>query len=142
MPNKGRSLKGKRIIIVEDEPLLAMELESLLMARGCEIAGTAGTLEKAKALIERADCDVALLDLNLAGHSVVEVAAKLTQRNVTFAFVSGYGRDALPEGFKDVLILRKPVNNADLIATIEQLTYKAPGVIQLRRSDPSGRAPR
>jgi len=141
-PGAGRSLKGKRVIIVEDEPLLSMELESQLTARGCEIAGTAGTLEKAKALAERTECDVALLDLDLAGHSVVEVAAKLTQRNVPFAFVSGYGREALPEGFKDVIILRKPVNSGDLIAAIEQLTYKAPGVIQLRRSDPSGRIQR
>jgi PAS domain S-box-containing protein len=142
IPDRGRSLKGKRVIIVEDEPLLSMELESLLTAHGCEIAGTAGTLEKAKALVERTDCDVALLDLTLGGQPVIEVAAKLTQRNVPFAFVSGYGREVLPEGFKDAILLTKPVNLGNLIAAIQQLTYKAPGVIQLRRSDPSGRTQR
>jgi DNA-binding response OmpR family regulator len=142
IPDRGRSLRGKRVIIVEDEPLLSMELESLLTAHGCKIAGTAGTLEKAKVLVERTDCDVALLDLTLGGQPVIEVAAKLTQRNVPFAFVSGYGREVLPEGFKDALLLTKPVHIGNLIAAIEQLTYKAPGVIQLRRSDPSGRTQR
>jgi DNA-binding LytR/AlgR family response regulator len=113
-----------------------MELESALTARGCEIVGTAGTLEKAKALVERVDCDVAILDLNLSGRSVVEVAAKLTQRNTPFAFVSGYGREALPQGFQDTLVVKKPVNNDELVAAIERLTYKTPGVIQLRRTDP------
>jgi len=51
--------------------------------------------------------------------------------------VSGYGREALPQGFQDTLVVRKPVNNDELIAVIERLSYKPPGVIQLRRTDPA-----
>jgi hypothetical protein len=80
--------------------------------------------------------------LTLGGQPVIEVAAKLTQGNVPFAFVSGYGREVLPEAFKDAVLLAKPVNGGNLIAAIQQLTYKAPGVIQLPRSDPSGRTQR
>jgi PAS domain S-box-containing protein len=135
MPDARSSLKGKRVIIVEDEPLISMELESALTACGCDIVGTAGTLDKAKTLVERAACDVALLDVNLSGRPVVEIAAKLTRRKIPFAFVSGYGREALPQGFQDGLIVRKPVNNDELIAAIERLSCTAPGVIQLRRAD-------
>ena len=63
MPDKRSSLKGKRVVIVEDEPLVSMDMESTLTACGCEVVGTAGTLEKAKALVERVTCDVALLDV-------------------------------------------------------------------------------
>ena len=132
---KRSSLRGKRVVIVEDEPLVSMDLESTLTACGCEVVGTAGTLEKAKAVVERVTCDVALLDLNLAGQSVVEIAAKLTQKNIPFAFVSGYGRDGLPQGFQDTLIVPKPVSNDQLIATVERLCHKDSSVVQLRRTE-------
>jgi two-component sensor histidine kinase/CheY-like chemotaxis protein len=133
---KKSNLNGKKAIVVEDEPLVSMELESTLAARGCEIVGTAGTLEKAKRLVEDADFDFALLDLNLSGQPVSEVAAKLTQRNIPFAFVSGYGREALPQGFQDVPIVRKPTDGVELVAAVERLICKeAPSVIRLRRTD-------
>ena len=135
MSDKRSSLKGKRVVIVEDEPLVSMDMESTLTACGCEVVGTAGTLEKAKTLVERVTCDVALLDVNLAGQSVVEIAAKLTQKNTPFAFVSGYGRDGLPQGFQDMLVVSKPVNNDQLIAAIERLCHKDSRVVQLRRAD-------
>jgi PAS domain S-box-containing protein len=134
-PSGESSLRGKRIIIVEDEPLIAMEIDSILTAHGCEVVGTAGTLEKAKTLVERVDCDVALLDVNLTGRTVAEVAAKLTHRNIPFIFVSGYGSKTLPPGFQGAPIVRKPVNPAELVAAVERLSHKAPGVVHLRRGD-------
>ena len=77
---------------MEDEPLVSMDMESTLTTCGCKVVGTAGTLEKAKAPVERVTCDFAPLDVNVAGQSVDEIAAKLTQTNTPFAFVSGYGR--------------------------------------------------
>jgi PAS domain S-box-containing protein len=127
------SLKGKRVLVIEDEPLVAMDLESSLTAAGCEVVGTAGTLREARALCADAQCDAALVDVNLAGHPVDELAVTLTKRNIPFAFVTGYGRDALPPGFRDAVVLTKPFEQTGLVATVELLVYQAAGVIPLRR---------
>jgi PAS domain S-box-containing protein len=134
-PNDEPRLKSKRIIIIEDEPLVSMELESTLTDAGLEVAGSAGTLEQAEALVSEADCDAALLDANLAGHPVDDLAAMLTQRNVPYAFMTGYGREALPHGLRDGLMLKKPFSQEKLLAVVELLVYQTPGVVQLRRKE-------
>jgi PAS domain S-box-containing protein len=128
-----QSLNGKRVVIIEDEPLVAMDLESSLTAAGCEVVATAGTLREARALCADAQCDAALVDVNLAGHPVDELAATLTKRNIPFAFVTGYGREALPQGFRDAVVLTKPFEQTGLVATVELLVYQAAGIIPLRR---------
>jgi DNA-binding NarL/FixJ family response regulator len=132
-PEGGSSLKGKRIIVIEDEPLVAMELETLLADAGCELAGSVGNLEDGKTLCAQADCDAALLDANIRGRPVDELARTLTARNIPFAFVTGYGRDALPRGFQNAVILKKPFQGDDLLAALQLLTHRTPGVIELRR---------
>jgi DNA-binding NarL/FixJ family response regulator len=121
------------MIVIEDEPLVAMDLESCLTGTGCEVVGTAGTLSDAKALCAEAACDAALIDVNLGGKPVDELAAALTKRNIPFAFVTGYGREALPQGFRDALIVPKPFNETGLIATVELLIYQAAGAVPLRK---------
>ena len=128
-----QSLKGRRVIVIEDEPLVAMDLESSLTAAGCKIVGAGGTLAEAKALCANAQCDAALVDVNLSGQPVDELAAALTKRNIPFAFVTGYGRDALPQGFRDAVVLTKPFDQTGLVATVELLVYQASGVVSLRR---------
>ena len=128
-----QSLNGKRVVIIEDEPLVAMDLESSLTAAGCEVVGTAGTLREARALCADAQCDAALVDVNLAGQPVDELATTLTKRNIPFAFVTGYGREALPQGFRDAVVLTKPFEQTGLVATVELLVYQAAGIIPLRR---------
>jgi DNA-binding NarL/FixJ family response regulator len=110
-----------------------MDLEASLTAAGCEVVGTAGTLRDANALCADAQCDAALLDVNLSGQPVTELAAALTKRNIPFAFVTGYGRDALPQGFRDAVVLAKPFDPTGLVATVELLVYQAAGVVSLRR---------
>jgi len=127
-----RPLQGKRVLIVEDEPLLAMDLEASLMDVGCEIRGPAGTVEKAKELVRRSDYDAALLDANLGGRPVDELAVALTQRNLPFAFVTGYGREALPQGFREASMLAKPFTKEQLRALIQALLYRDAGVVPLR----------
>jgi PAS domain S-box-containing protein len=128
-----QSLAGKRVIIIEDEPLVAMDLESCLAAAGCEVVGSAGTVREAKTLCAEAACDAALIDVNLGGQPVDELAATLTKRNIPFAFVTGYGREALPQGFRDALIVGKPFDETALIATVELLAYQSTSVVPLRR---------
>lgn len=126
-------ISGKRILVIEDELLVAMELETILAEKGCEVIGPAGTLEQARSLAAGADCDAALVDVNLAGRPVDELALTLTQRNIPFAFVTGYGREALPQGFRDALVLNKPFREDQLIGIVELLLYQGSGVVQLRQ---------
>jgi PAS domain S-box-containing protein len=131
-PDNRRTLQGKRILVIEDEPLVAMDVESSLTAAGCEVVGPAATLERAKLLIEESDCDAALLDVNLAGQPVDELATLLTRKNRPFAFVTGYGRDALPSGFRGAVVLGKPFSADQLLATVEVLLYQPASVVQFR----------
>jgi PAS domain S-box-containing protein len=132
-PDNRRTLQGKRILVIEDEPLVAMDVESSLTAAGCEVVGPAATLERAKLLIEDEGCDAALLDVNLAGQSVDELATLLTRKNRPFAFVTGYGRDALPSGFRGAVVLGKPFGADQLLATVEVLLYQPGSVVQFRQ---------
>src|SRR5258708_14074426 len=98
-PSDHHTLHGKRILLIEDEPLVAMDVESTLTAAGCKGVGQAATLERAKQLIEEADCDAALVDVNLAGQPVDELTTLLTRRNRPFSFVTGYVREHSPAVF-------------------------------------------
>jgi PAS domain S-box-containing protein len=131
-PDQRRTLEGKRILVIEDEPLVSMELESELAAAGCKVVGPAATLDEAKTLVEDANYDAALLDVNLRGQPVDKLAALLTKKNCPFAFVTGYGRDALPSGFRGAVVLGKPFSADQLLATAEVLLYQADRVVQLR----------
>jgi PAS domain S-box-containing protein len=125
--------KAKSILIIEDEPLLCMDIESSLIDAGYAVAGAAGTLEKARRYVNDGNFDAALVDANLAGHPVDDLVAALTRRNVPFAFVSGYGRDALPRGFQEAVLLSKPFSSEQLIEKVELLFERPDGVTRLRQ---------
>jgi PAS domain S-box-containing protein len=127
-----QTLKGKRVLVVEDEPLLSMDMEASLREIGCEVIGSAGTLAQANQLIAGSGFDAALLDANLAGQPVDELAVALTQRNIPFAFVTGYGREALPRGFQEALVLGKPFSKSQLRSVVQALFYRDADVVQLR----------
>jgi PAS domain S-box-containing protein len=131
-------LEGKRILVIEDEPLVAMDLESSLITAGCDVVGPAGTIEEARSLVADGRYDAALLDVNLGGHPVDELVAALTQKICPFAFVTGYGREALPRGFQDAVVLGKPFGQEQLLAAIEALLYQGAGVVPLRQKSASG----
>ena len=126
------SLAGKRFLIVEDEPLVAMDMAAMLEQAGAEIAGSAGAASDALALIERTQFDAALLDANLAGSPVNDIAIALTRQNVPFAFVTGYGRDGLPEAFAAAELLSKPFNHQQLLETAARLVRLPAKVRKLR----------
>jgi CheY-like chemotaxis protein len=79
-PTGRAGIEGKHILVIEDEPLIWMDVVASLREAGCDVVGPAGTLDQAKQLIEDADFDVALVDANLAGHPVDELAVALTRR--------------------------------------------------------------
>ena len=102
-----------------------MEIEAILEEAGCEVAGLAGNLVSAKRLVAEERYEVALVDVNLAGEPVHEVAAALRDKRIPFAFVTGYGREALPAGFQDTVRLGKPFLPEDLISTVQKVTGAA-----------------
>jgi PAS domain S-box-containing protein len=127
-----RSLGGKRVLVVEDEPLIAMVLTDYLGDAGCVAVGPAQTLERALSLIGSESFDAALVDGNLAGRCVDQIAVALTQRGIPFVFVTGYGREALPAGFQDAMIVEKPFMQGQVLGALERLLSPGDNVAQLR----------
>lgn len=109
---------GKRVLIVEDEALVAMHLEDILTAMGYDIAGTASRVEQAVKLAREEDIDFAILDVNLAGSQSFPVAAALRERDIPFVFATGYGIDGLIDGYRHETVLLKPYEAEDLADAI------------------------
>ena len=110
----------KRVLIVEDEVLLAMHLEDMLSALGHEVVGQATRIDKAIELARESDIDFAVLDINVAGTMSFPVADILRQRGIPFTFATGYGAEGLMDGYGDFPVLRKPYGQEDLERAIAQ----------------------
>lgn len=89
-------LTGKRVLVVEDELLLALQIEDILADAGCIVVGPFARMPKALIAARTETVDVALLDVNIAGEMVFPVAYVLEERGIPFLFVTGYGQAALP----------------------------------------------
>ena len=107
------------VLIVEDEPLVAMVVEEVLRDAGIAIAGCAGSVEKAMAMLDHTLCDAAVLDVNLRGRSVEPVAVALQSKGIPFLFMSGYGSHPLPERFSQAPVLAKPFDSQKLISAVK-----------------------
>ena len=103
-----------RILVVEDEMLVAMNIEDMLLALGHEVAGIAGRLAPALALAQEGEFDLAMLDVNLAGEPSFPVADVLRARGIPFFFATGYGREGLHDDYRDAPVLQKPFRSRDL----------------------------
>lgn len=115
-----------RILVVEDEPLIALDLELILEESGYQVIGPAGSVEKALGLLEANTCDAAVLDQHLRGETVEKVASYLSAKGTPFVFVSGYGRQILAERYADVPFLSKPVDPSKLVKTLKHLLSSSP----------------
>ena len=115
-------LQGRRILVVEDEALVAMLVEDALLDAGCSVVGPVATVAEALALLEQGEMpEAAVLDLNLAGETSTPVADALTRRGVPFVVATGYGAAGLPPEHRDVPVLAKPYDPAELTATLARL---------------------
>ena len=113
-------LAAKRVLIVEDDVLIALHLEDLLTALGHEVVGQATRIDTAMELARESDIDFAVLDINVAGTKSFPVADILRQRGIPFAFATGYGAEGLMDGYRDFPMLGKPYAQEDLERTIAQ----------------------
>lgn len=105
---------GVRVLIVEDEFIVAMMIEDTLKALGCEIVSSASRVAQAREIASTADIDVAVLDVNLAGAPVFAVAEVLRERRIPFLFSTGYGAGSVPDAFSDCEVMDKPFSDRDL----------------------------
>lgn len=106
-------LQGRRVLVVEDESLVAMLLETILEDMGCTPVGPASNIDEGEALArDEAALDAALLDVNVAGRQVFPVAAALKARGVPFVFSTGYGEGGLPDEWRGNPTIQKPFTEA------------------------------
>ncbi len=127
------ALIGRRMLVIEDESIVALELASLLQDAGADVVGQAGSVDQALRLIETVELDGALVDANLRGSPVDEVAAALTRRNVPFMFVTGYGSETLPRAFSSAPVLPKPFTPVQLLDAAASLFSRSGTVVALPR---------
>lgn len=131
-------MSGKYVLVVEDEPLVALDISATLEAAGVVVVGPVGNRDDALRLIgSTVELDAALLDANLHRQSIDEIAAVLTQHRVPFAIVAGGSREVLPLSFREARLIEKPFTREELLATLEHLLLADTGTaVPLR-----GRAP-
>ena len=115
------SLAGQRILVVEDEMMIAILLEESLLALGCVVIGPVAKLEAAKQLAADSAIDAAVLDINIRGGQVFPVADILTGRGIPFALASGYSDWVLPVKMQGMPRLTKPFTLRELEPEVRQL---------------------
>src|SRR5438876_3926512 len=101
-------LKGTRVLLVEDEFLIAEELAEILADAGAEVVGPYSNLKQALEAASSARIDIALLDVNLDGAEIYPAASALAARAIPFVFMTGYSREVLPPEPKSRTVIRKP----------------------------------
>jgi CheY-like chemotaxis protein len=129
------ALKGLRLLVVEDEPLAALELQDMLDACGCQVVGVASNLLKGLAIAcnEQQPLDGAVLDINLGGEQVYPVAERLKTRGVPFIFSTGYGRSGRAPSFAHIPTLNKPYGPEELEEMLVTAFVSGPPRQRLRR---------
>jgi CheY-like chemotaxis protein len=107
--------RGLRLLVAEDEVLIALALEDILAGFDCDVLGPVSTVEEALPLAEGEQLDGAILDLNLRGTLIYPVAEVLQHRNVPMIFCTGYSEaGVIPEQFANVPRVSKPYDEAML----------------------------
>ena len=121
----GGCLGGVRVLVVEDDPLLLMDLESTLAGAGAHVVGLCRTLDDALRCSDPADFSVAVLDFRLGAETVSPVARRLVDQGVPFVFYTGQARHepGLRE-WKDCAIVEKPSPPRTLISAIKALLQR------------------
>jgi len=119
-----RKQEAKRVLIVEDEFLVAMLLEDLLTEMGHQVIGTFAQVDEAMKFANQADVNFAILDINLAGATSFPVAEILRRRGIPFLFASGYGSTGLASAFENELTLQKPYEPAELERAIAEASAR------------------
>lgn len=119
-------LSGCRILVVEDEALIALSLEAFLVEFGCSVVGPAASIDQARRLARTSGLDVALLDINVRGELVYPLARQLMEQDIPVVLCSGYAMTStIPAPFDALPQLGKPYSRDLLRHVIEQALARA-----------------
>lgn len=113
-----------RVLVVEDEAMVAMLLEDMLADLGHTVVATAGRMDRAMKLAMELSIDLAIVDVNLNGVHTYPLASILASRHVPFVFATGYGAGGLEEEWKDTTVLQKPFQESDLADAISMVRQR------------------
>lgn len=106
-----------RILIIEDDPLIALDLQIIAESEGHEVLGPVASLAEARQRLSD-QVDFAFLDIDVLDGKTFEIATRLTQRRIPFAFVSASRRSELPEHLDSVVFIAKPFTEATVVQTL------------------------
>jgi CheY-like chemotaxis protein len=109
---------ARQVLIVEDEPLLALLLEEMLTEQGYRIVATASRFDDAMEKARSMSFDVAILDMNLGGTTTFPIAEVLLTKGKRFVFATGYGAPSIPPSLKQIPVIQKPFQENQLIEAI------------------------
>ena len=112
--------KPVRILLVEDETLIALMLEDMVESIGCAVTGLAPRVALGVTMADSGEFDLAILDVNVAGENVEPVADRLSARDVPFIFATGYGEAGVPLRYRGRPVVSKPFRADQLEAAIEK----------------------
>jgi DNA-binding response OmpR family regulator len=118
-------LDGLRILVVEDEYLVASLIQDFLEMAGCVVLGPIARLAEAADAAQSDSCDAALLDVNLGGSLVFPVAEILSHRRIPFAFVTGYATGSLPTKHNARPAILKPFRKDELLTLVSDMVNSA-----------------
>lgn len=114
------AVDSRRVLIVEDEGMVAMLLEDMLAELQHQVVATAGRIEQALKLVSEASFDFAILDVNLNGENTYALADALDARGIPFVFATGYGSTGLSPEWNSATVLQKPFQTRDLDRAIRE----------------------
>jgi CheY-like chemotaxis protein len=109
------------VLVVEDEPLVAMLIEDMLADLGCTVAETTDRLEPALRAANESTFDFAMIDVNLAGQPAYPVADRLAARGIPFIFITGYGAGGIDSAYAAAPVLAKPFHTEQFERVVREL---------------------
>lgn len=108
-------------MVVEDEPIVGMDIEAILSEDGLQVVGPVASAVEALELIGAGQVDCALIDFVLTDGDASDVVAKLADRSIPFAFVTGLSRDGIPPVYGDIPTVSKPFATAELLSCVRTM---------------------
>jgi CheY-like chemotaxis protein len=111
----------RRVLVVEDEMVVAMLVEDMIADLGYEVAGVVSRVDDAMALIDTDGFDVAVLDVHLNGRLIFPFADALAERHIPFLFATGYGERGIPREHSSCPVIQKPFRAEDLKRALARL---------------------
>jgi CheY-like chemotaxis protein len=119
-------LAGRRILLVEDSPVVAPFTADLLQDLGCEVVGPAPNMAAAWELVENEDFDAAIMDIHIRGERVFPLCETLQSKGVPFLLTSGYADWQIPEKWEDRPRLQKPYTIDDVERALAKIVSRTP----------------